>query len=208
MPRKFNSFNAPQSQTNPLWSSHILPQDLYPFFMSTFRSPVGISEIKDEIGNQNTCCGITGRGVRCKNKIKAKVIRQGHEKLSNLARAPFHAQNLQRKLHDTAAHFLCVRWHRGGQAEQVSRRWYDGATSNHFDGKVVLEYATASMQGKNGLLQPPVHQRGQEVWYFPVLLKSCHPKQSGLTCRLRCCEQTMCRGLSHLSPIFWQQRET
>ncbi|KAJ5100863.1 hypothetical protein N7456_006915 [Penicillium angulare] len=134
--------------------------------MSTFWNPVNIREINEDLGHRATCCGITGRGVRCRNRIKAKVLRQGREKLSNLAGAPFNAQTLQPILQDIATHFLCARWHRGGQAEQVSRRWYDAATRNHFDGNIVLEYATAPTQDEDDLLQPTLHQRDQDASYY------------------------------------------
>ncbi|KAJ5267917.1 hypothetical protein N7478_010725 [Penicillium angulare] len=46
--------------------------------MSTFWNPVSVCEIGEDLAHQATCCGITERGARCKNRISAKMLKQWH----------------------------------------------------------------------------------------------------------------------------------
>ncbi|KAJ5267217.1 hypothetical protein N7478_010025 [Penicillium angulare] len=133
--------------------------------MSTFWNPVSVFEIGEDLAHQATCCGITEQGARCKNRISAKMLKQGEEKLRSLARAPFHAQTLQPILHNIAIHFLCSRWHRDRQADQVSRHWYDAAVRNQLGSNVVLEHATTLSHEESDLRQPATHQLDRGVSY-------------------------------------------
>ncbi|KAJ5101013.1 hypothetical protein N7456_007065 [Penicillium angulare] len=133
--------------------------------MCTFWYPVSVCEIGDNLPNQTTCCGITERGARCKNRISAKTLKQGMEKLRSLAQAPFHAQTLQPILHNIATHFLCSSWHRDRQADQVSRRWYDAAVRNQLGSNVVLEHATTLSHEESDLCQTETHQLDHGVSY-------------------------------------------
>jgi hypothetical protein len=61
------------------------------------------------------------KGEPCKNSIKVEDTKIGHQKLTTLAREPFDLSNLQSKLRDVAKEFLCVRWHRQRQADQLGQ---------------------------------------------------------------------------------------
>ncbi|OQE33241.1 hypothetical protein PENNAL_c0897G05594, partial [Penicillium nalgiovense] len=54
----------------------------------------------------------------------------GHQKLTTLAREPFDLPTLLSRLCDIAKGFLCARWHRQRQAEQVGQQWYEAAVRN------------------------------------------------------------------------------
>ncbi|OGE47289.1 hypothetical protein PENARI_c051G10135 [Penicillium arizonense] len=73
---------------------------------------------------------MTERGTPCKNSIKVEDTKIGHHKLTTLAREPFDLSNLQSKLCDVAKEFLCARWHRQRQAEQLGQQWYEAALRN------------------------------------------------------------------------------
>ncbi|KAJ5100942.1 hypothetical protein N7456_006994 [Penicillium angulare] len=133
--------------------------------MSTFWNPVSVCEIGEDLAHQTTCRGITERGARCKNRISAKTLNQEKENLRSLAQAPFHAQTLQPILHNIATHFLCSRWHRDRQADQVSRRWYDAAVRNQLGSNVVLELATTLSHEESDLRQTETHQLDHGVSY-------------------------------------------
>ncbi|OGE47105.1 hypothetical protein PENARI_c063G03727 [Penicillium arizonense] len=77
-----------------------------------------------------SCCGMTKKGEPCKNSIKVEDTKIGHQKLTTLAREPFDLSSLQSKLCDIARDFLCARWHRQRQADQVGQQWYDAAVRN------------------------------------------------------------------------------
>ncbi|KAI1829411.1 hypothetical protein DTO027I6_9626 [Penicillium roqueforti] len=77
-----------------------------------------------------SCCGMTKKGEPCKNSIKVEDTKIGHHKLTTLAREPFDLSNLQSKLCDVARDFLCARWHRQRQADQVGQQWYEAAVRN------------------------------------------------------------------------------
>ncbi|OGE47228.1 hypothetical protein PENARI_c054G00864, partial [Penicillium arizonense] len=78
----------------------------------------------------NTCCGMTNKGEPCKNSIKVEETKLGHQKLNRLARDPLDLSTLQRKLCDIANQFLCARWHRQRQADQVGQQRYEAAVRN------------------------------------------------------------------------------
>ncbi|KAI1829877.1 hypothetical protein CBS147337_9256 [Penicillium roqueforti] len=77
-----------------------------------------------------SCCGMTKKGEPCKNSIKVEDTKIGHQKLTALSREPFDLSNLQSKLCDVARDFLCARWHRQQQAEQLGQQWYEAAVRN------------------------------------------------------------------------------
>lgn len=81
-------------------------------------------------GGPASCCGVTKKGQPCKNSIKFQDTKIGHERLTTLAREPFDLSTLQSKLCDIARAFLCARWHRQQQADQVGQRWYEAAIRN------------------------------------------------------------------------------
>ncbi|KAJ5642585.1 hypothetical protein N7490_006585 [Penicillium lividum] len=78
----------------------------------------------------NTCCGITQKGDQCKNAVRKEILKSGRQKLDTLAERPFSVCNLQLKLRDIAADFLCTRWHQLRQADLVGQRWYEAAIRN------------------------------------------------------------------------------
>lgn len=81
-------------------------------------------------GGPSSCCGMTKKGTRCKNSIKPEVTKIGHHSLETLAREPFDLSILQPKLCAIAREFLCARWHRHRQAEQVGQQWFEAAVRN------------------------------------------------------------------------------
>ncbi|CAG8175212.1 unnamed protein product [Penicillium salamii] len=81
-------------------------------------------------GSPGFCCGMTKKGAPCKNPIKLENTKIGHLKLNILTREPFHMSTLQPKLCAIAKEFLCARWHRQRQAEQVGQQWYEAAVRN------------------------------------------------------------------------------
>jgi hypothetical protein len=81
-------------------------------------------------GSPGFCCGMTKRGALCKNSVKFEDTKIGHQKLNILAREPFELSTLQSKLWAVAKEFLCARWHRQRQAEQVGQQWYEAAVRN------------------------------------------------------------------------------
>ncbi|OQE64091.1 hypothetical protein PENNAL_c0229G02214, partial [Penicillium nalgiovense] len=88
-------------------------------------NPFSVCEIPH--GGPASCCGVTKKGEPCKNSVKVQDTKIGHQKLTTLAREPFHLPTLQSKLCDIAKGFLCARWHRQRQAEQVGQQWYEAA---------------------------------------------------------------------------------
>jgi hypothetical protein len=81
-------------------------------------------------GGPVSCCGVTKKGEPCKNSVKVQETKIGHQKLTTLAREPFDLSTLQSKLCDIAKKFLCARWHRQRQTEQVGQQWYEAAVRN------------------------------------------------------------------------------
>ncbi|KAK9848355.1 hypothetical protein MYU51_016761 [Penicillium brevicompactum] len=62
---------------------------------------------------------MTKKGAPCKNSINFQDTKIGHQKLNILARESFDISTLQSKLCDIAKEFLCARWHRQWQADQL-----------------------------------------------------------------------------------------
>ncbi|KZN87790.1 hypothetical protein EN45_063510 [Penicillium chrysogenum] len=73
-------------------------------------------------GGPVSCCGVTKKGEPCKNSVKFQDTKIGHERLTTLGREPFDLSTLQPKLYDIARVFLCARWHRQRQADQVGQQ--------------------------------------------------------------------------------------
>ncbi|CAG7995289.1 unnamed protein product [Penicillium salamii] len=81
-------------------------------------------------GGPGFCCGMTKTGALCKISIKLEDTKIGHQKLNTLTREPFQLSTVQSKLCAIAKGFLCARWHRQRQAEQVGQQWYEAAVRN------------------------------------------------------------------------------
>ena len=60
-------------------------------------------------------------------------------KVDHLSREPFDLSTLQSKLCDIARVFLCARWHRQRQADQVGQRWYEAASATRRKCRMALE---------------------------------------------------------------------
>ncbi|KAJ5253131.1 hypothetical protein N7489_003541, partial [Penicillium chrysogenum] len=73
--------------------------------------------------SQNDFHNLSGRRARTKSLQVAipceTHTKIGHQKLTTLSREPFDLSTLQSKLCDIARDFLCARWHRQRQADQV-----------------------------------------------------------------------------------------
>ncbi|KAI1828802.1 hypothetical protein DTO027I6_10250 [Penicillium roqueforti] len=121
------------------WNAAEIAQYQYPFeSFSGFAispmssvlpwNPFSVCEIPH--GGPVSCCGVTKKGQPCKNSVKFQDTKIGHERLTTLAREPFDLSTLQSKLCDIARVFLCARWHRQRQADQVGQRWYEAAIRN------------------------------------------------------------------------------
>ncbi|KAJ6126415.1 hypothetical protein N7523_002027 [Penicillium sp. IBT 18751x] len=94
-------------------------------------NPLVVCEMEvGPLGQRSLCCGITANGIPCKNSIKIKDINQGHQKMADLSRIPFGLAALQASLREIAKNFLCKRWHRDRQADQMGQRWYEAAVRN------------------------------------------------------------------------------
>jgi hypothetical protein len=76
------------------------------------------------------CCGLTKRGTPCKLYITEDVHNAGVKKLHTLACQPFDPLILQHRLPDIVADFLCARWHRRLQVDEVRKRWEAAAIRN------------------------------------------------------------------------------
>ena len=94
-------------------------------------NPIRVCEIEfSPNGGPGSCCGMTKKGAPCKNSIKVQDTKIGHQKLDILAREPFNLSTLQPRLCAIAKDFLCARWHRQQQAEQLGQQWYEAAIHN------------------------------------------------------------------------------
>ena len=94
-------------------------------------NPVLVCDIEvSPNGGPGSCCGMTKKGAPCKNSIKLEYTKIGHQKINTLAREPFNLSTLQPKLCAIAKDFLCARWHRQQQAEQLGQQWYEAAIHN------------------------------------------------------------------------------
>lgn len=67
------------------------------------------------------------KGAYCKLYLTENDIDEGRNKLKAPARRPFDISDLQFILCDIASRFLCRRWHRTRQADQIGQQWYDAA---------------------------------------------------------------------------------
>ncbi|CAG8214282.1 unnamed protein product [Penicillium salamii] len=79
---------------------------------------------------EKTCCGITKKGYACKLVVKKETLKEGRQKLSNLARSPFDLSTLDSQLDGIVSFFLCKKWHRSRQQSDVKKRWFDAAVRN------------------------------------------------------------------------------
>ncbi|CAG8284693.1 unnamed protein product [Penicillium salamii] len=79
---------------------------------------------------EKTCCGITKKGEACKLTVKKETLKEGRQKLSNLARSPFDLSRLDSQLNDIVSFFLCKKWHRSRQQNDVKQRWFNAAVRN------------------------------------------------------------------------------
>jgi hypothetical protein len=118
----------PNSTNNP---RNLLPLKTASMSTTLPWSPFLVCEIEVSPNDgPGFCCGMTKKGAPCKNSIKFEDTKIGHQKLNILAREPFDISTLQSKLCAIAREFLCARWHRQRQAEQVGQQWYEAAVRN------------------------------------------------------------------------------
>jgi hypothetical protein len=119
---------TPNSTNNP---RNLLPLKIVSMSTTLPWNPFLVCEIEvSPNGGPGFCCGMTKKGARCKNSVKLEDTKIGHQKLDSLTREPFQLSTLQSKLCAIAKEFLCARWHRQQQAEQVGRQWYEAAVRN------------------------------------------------------------------------------
>jgi hypothetical protein len=79
---------------------------------------------------EKTCCGITKKGDVCKLTVKKETLKEGRQKLNNLARSPFDLSTLDSQLNGIVSFFLCKRFHRDRQQNDVKQRWFNAAVRN------------------------------------------------------------------------------
>jgi hypothetical protein len=104
-------------------SKQFLPLTTISMSTTLLWNPLIVCEIEvSPNGGSVFCCGMTEKGTRCKNRINAKDTKKGHRNLDSLANEPFQLSTLQPKLCAIAKEFLCARWHRQRQAEQVGQQ--------------------------------------------------------------------------------------
>ncbi|KAJ5292120.1 hypothetical protein N7478_001371 [Penicillium angulare] len=96
-------------------------------------------------GENKTCCGRTVKGASCKNRLKLRVTEKGHQKLMSLAGRPLDLTTLEFALCDIVKDFLCGRWHRSQQADDIAHRWYQAAVRKTTQAELNFHH-----------LQPPV----------------------------------------------------
>lgn len=84
----------------------------------------------------NTCCGFTKKSTPCKNIVKEQDLKEGRRKLRNLSERPFNIRHLRPVLCDIASNFLCARWHRQSQTNQVGQKWFEAAARNQQHARV------------------------------------------------------------------------
>ncbi|KAJ5893249.1 hypothetical protein N7495_004940 [Penicillium taxi] len=99
-------------------------------------------------GEGNKCCGVINAGISCKNFIKQKKLKEGRQKLHALAERPFSLSNLQPILRDIASEFLCTRWHRQRQADQVSQKWYQAAVRNQLNARTSQSLSPSTLRAE------------------------------------------------------------
>jgi hypothetical protein len=107
---------------------------------------------------------MTKKGAPCKNSIKFQDIKIGHQKLDILAREPFDISTLQSALCGIAKEFLCARWHRQRQAEQVGQQWYEAAVRNQAREPHGSSMTSASVMEHLGPRQTSSASRRRPAW--------------------------------------------
>ncbi|CAG8155311.1 unnamed protein product [Penicillium salamii] len=115
-------------------------------------------------GGPGSCCGMTKKGAPCKNSIKFQDTKIGHQKLNILAREPFDISSLQSKLCGIAKEFLCARWHRQRQADQVGQQWYEAAVRNQAREPHGFSMTSASVMEHLGQRQTSSASRRRPAW--------------------------------------------
>ncbi|CAI7611005.1 unnamed protein product [Penicillium viridicatum] len=83
-----------------------------------------------------TCCGITKKGDACQLIVKKETLKEGRHKLDNLARSPFNLSTLDSQLSDLVSFFLCKKWHRVRQHDDIKQQWFDAAVRNQADAQI------------------------------------------------------------------------
>ncbi|KAJ5267424.1 hypothetical protein N7478_010232 [Penicillium angulare] len=98
---------------------------------NTLWDPLAVCEMGlDPRGETKTCRGRTEKGASCKNRVNWRDIKKGHQKLINLASLPLDLMGLELVLCNIAKDFLCARWHRSRQADDIAHRWCQAAVRN------------------------------------------------------------------------------
>jgi hypothetical protein len=114
-------------------------------------------------GGAVSCCGVTKKSELCKNSVKVEDTKIGHQKLTTVAREPFDLSTLQPKLCDIAKEFLCARWHRQRQADQVGQQWYEAAVRTQMRVLHCSRMAPPSVVVHPGQRQASSTSRGRPV---------------------------------------------
>jgi hypothetical protein len=115
-------------------------------------------------GGPSSCCGMTKKGAPCKSSIKFQDTKIGHQKLDILAREPFDISTLQSTLCGIAKEFLCARWHRQRQADQVGQQWYEAAVRNQARDPHGVGMTSASVMEHLGQRQTSSASRRRPAW--------------------------------------------
>ena len=117
-----------------------------------------------QMGPLETCCGITKKGNACKLTVKKETLKEGRRKLSNLAKSPFDFSTLDSELNDIVSFFLCKKWHRSRQQNDVKQRWFNAAVRNQTQAQTsprrgfspsTAEFSD-SQEGLPGAIEPDV----------------------------------------------------
>ncbi|CEJ62714.1 hypothetical protein PMG11_11206 [Penicillium brasilianum] len=90
------------------------------------------------------CCGTTTAGAPCKNSIKFQDFKTGQQQLANFAAQPFEFLTLRSTLNDIARNFLCARWHRQRQADQLGQQWYEAVVRSREHARHTSEVAAVA----------------------------------------------------------------
>lgn len=126
--------------------------------------PVSVCEMgPGHLEDGTSCCGVIKEGDPCKISIKRGDLKGGRQKLRNLAESPFDLTNLRLILCDIVSHFLCVRWHRQQQVDQVGQKWYAAAPRNQ-DHIRVPPNSQASI---SGVERRPLRSAIRSDWFEP-----------------------------------------
>ena len=124
----------------------------------------------------NTCCGFIKKSTPCKNMVKEQDLKEGRRKLCNLSERALDIPNLQPVLCDIASNFLCARWHRRSQTNQVGQKWFEAAARNqhHARGPHALLPSTPEV----GISRPPPPTVGNDVLGQEGALRSANSRRS------------------------------